>query len=189
MASPNSETGPTSSATQGIGMDGFIEQDGIILFVVSSDGSITMHNKVFEETTGYYASELTNKHISEFCADTENEARCRQLIRETLSSEQKVDFELAIKTKKSDRLDLFVNCTKSSQSDGLVSSVVCFAEQAKKRNQLLRYAAKDAAQDHIQLLNLSEQPIFGVDCSGLVDIWNDRLATITSISAEVRLTC
>jgi PAS domain S-box-containing protein len=162
------------------------DRSPVFVFGISSDGCICMHNGAFEESSGFDPSELANRSITEMCADAENQDRCQQMIENVTTSKEIRNFVLALSTKNSTKLEIIVlNATMSTHSDGLASSIIVFAKEAKDHMMLKPQAHVPLVQ--AELLKLISEPIFGVDQRGIIDVWNHRLSAITDIPAEVSM--
>ena len=153
-----------------------------IVLGLSTDGTVTMCNKFFLESTGFSREEVLNKQLSDVFIVPDQE-RLRQMISDTISGQEKINIELGVLCKNSCPLEISLNTAPVENSDGAVTGVFCFsnctAEKQASEN------SKRTEEEYRALMDVADEPIFGVDHTGAVNEWNSKLAAITGFTSEV----
>ena len=89
--------------------------------------------------------------------------------------------ELALRTKSGSRVDLLLSISTSS-SDGAVGTG---GAVAVGHDITLRKQAEGRAEHELQaFISEANAPIFGIDTAYNVNVWNDKIATITGYPAD-----
>jgi PAS domain S-box-containing protein len=162
-----------------------LEYSPCLVIDLDVNGFIRWCNKAFFECTSFVSSDLIQKDITDFCPDTRNQDRFRELITLTQSRNEIFDFDVVIQTHNFDRIELVVNSVIIRDSNGQSTGIICFGKDATEQRSLEKGVSL-AAEESRALFDLSSLPVFGVDFRGVVDVWNARLAALTGVSTHVR---
>jgi len=93
-----------------------------------------------------------------------------------MEGEGTANFEFPLITKTGRRVDILLNATPRYNQHGDIIGVVGIGQDITERIVQER--------EYSRLIDTANAPIFGVDMTGLVNIWNDKSAEITQFSAD-----
>lgn len=99
------------------------------------------------------------------------------------SGTETCQFELEFHTKSGDVLYLLANVFPRRAQNAIITGAFIVAQDVTESAQHDRAVAA-LARELQQLLDTANSPIFGVDCAGHVNEWNDKIAEITGFTAD-----
>lgn len=145
------------------------------IFGVDTYGCVTIWNKKAAEITQYTSSEVLGEKLEKFITDEYKDA-VRSVLEKAFDGVETVNFEFPLITKLDRRVDILLNATSRFNEHGRVVGMVGIGQDISDR----------IAQEHeySRLIDTANAPIFGVDATMCVNIWNKKAAQITNYSID-----
>nr|CCA21451.1 hybrid signal transduction histidine kinase putative [Albugo laibachii Nc14] len=143
------------------------------IFGVDTNGCVTIWNKTVAEITQYSSSEVMDKKLERFIMD-DYKAAVGSVLEKAFDGVETANFEFSLISKLGRRVDILMNATSRFDEHGHVVGMVGIGQDISNR----------IAQEHeySRLIDTANAPIFGVDASMCVNIWNKKAAQITNYS-------
>jgi PAS domain S-box-containing protein len=146
------------------------------IFGVDVEGKVNVWNQHASRVVGFTGEETMGRpFVAEFI--TENfRASVQEVLDNALRGEETANFQLPVMTKSGARVDILLNATSRKDAEGRVIGVVGIGQDITAR------IAQE--EEYSRLIDTANAPIFGVDMSGKVTVWNKCAGIISGYSSE-----
>lgn len=146
------------------------------IFGVKNNGSINIWNRKAADITQYPSEEVMGKNlVTDFITDDYQES-VAEVLAQAFRGIETSNFEFPLITKTGRRVEILLNATPRYDVHGNIVGVVGIGQDITER------IAQE--QEYVRLIDTANAPIFGVDTSMRVNIWNRKAADITQYSAD-----
>merc|ERR1740129_1282855 len=131
--------------------------------------------------SGYSKSDTQGQSLVERFILDEYKAQVRTVLEQALGGSETANFEFLLENKNGERVHMLLNATTRRDADGEITGVVGVGQDITELNHALA-TSSNIADDLTRLIETANAPIFGVDLSGLVTEWNDKMQTLSGYS-------
>ena len=107
----------------------------------------------------------------------------KDVLDNALQGRETANFEFPLYTKDRQRVEVLLNATTRRDVSGAVVGMIGVGQDITERKQVESEKARVAQELQI-FMDTANAPIFGINADGLVDEWNNKLASITGIGRE-----
>lgn len=145
------------------------------IFGVDKDGCINIWNKMAATITQYTTEEALGKHLVSDFISTDYRKVVDKVLSQALLGKETANFVSPMITKTDRRLEILLNATPRYNTSGEIVGVVGIGQDITER------IAQE--QEYTRLIDTANAPIFGVDKTGAINIWNKKAAEIMQYSA------
>eukprot|EP00956_Cyclotella_meneghiniana_P011801 scaffold16582_cov75-Cyclotella_meneghiniana.AAC.5 len=141
------------------------------IFGVDTEGRVNVWNKCARKLVGYTPSEVMGKNlVQEFITD-EFKTAVQAVLDQALGGEETANFE-----ESGVRLEVLLNATTRRDEQGSVIGVVGIGQDITAR------LAQE--REYSKLIDTANAPIFGVDTTGRVNVWNQNAHKLVGYAPE-----
>ena len=148
------------------------------IFGIDCDMNVNEWNRKISEITGYTKEEATGVPLVETFIAPLAHMKVDEILEHALTGFETSNYELEVISKSGESIFLLVNATTRRDPEGLIIGVVGVAQDVTED----RKKAKELLKLNIELRKLIDTAniaIFGIDCNGIINEWNDNTAEIT----------
>jgi len=153
------------------------------IFGIDVDGNVNEWNEMTAEITGYSAEYAMGKDLVSTFIMPKLQNSVQNVLDEALNGIVTSNYELEFATASNEIRYLLVNATTRRDPDLNIVGVVGVAQDLTETKRHDRAVAA-MAQELRQLVDSANAPIFGIDCNGNVNEWNQKTAEITGYSCD-----
>ncbi|ETK91430.1 hypothetical protein L917_04838 [Phytophthora nicotianae] len=146
------------------------------IFGIDMDGRVDIWNRKAVAITEYTVLEARGTRLVESFIPHDYRAGVSDVMSKAMEGEGTANFEFPLITKTGRRVDILLNATPRYNQHGDIVGVVGIGQDITER--IVQ------EQEYSRLIDTANAPIFGVDMTGLVNIWNDKSAEITQFTAD-----
>lgn len=146
------------------------------IFGIDMNGLVNIWNRKAAQITEYKVYEARGTNLIDGFIPHDFKAGVREVMAKAMAGLATESFEFPLITKTGRRVEILLNATPRYNQKGDIIGVVGIGQDITVR------IAQD--QEYSRLINTANAPIFGVDRSGLVNIWNNKAAEITQYSTD-----
>ena len=107
----------------------------------------------------------------------------KEVLDNALIGSETANFEFPLYTKSHQRVDVLLNATTRRDVSGAVVGMIGVGQDITERKKIEREKAL-VAQELQTFIDTANAPIIGIDSSGLVNEWNNKVAEITGFSKQ-----
>ncbi|TDH66675.1 hypothetical protein CCR75_008747 [Bremia lactucae] len=187
-ATPRFDHGGVITGVVGIGQDftdqraqeeeyiRLIDTANAPIFGIDMDGRVDIWNRKAVAITEYTVLEARGTRLVESFIPQDYRAGVSDVMHKAMEGEGTANFEFPLITKTGRRVDILLNATPRYNQHGDIVGVVGIGQDITER--IVQ------EQEYSRLIDTANAPIFGVDMTGLVNIWNDKSAEITQFAAD-----
>jgi len=146
------------------------------IFGVDVDGKVNVWNQHASRVVGFTSEEtLGRPFVAEFITE-DFRASVQEVLDNALRGEETANYQLPLLTKSGARVEILLNATSRKDAEGRVIGVVGVGQDITAR------IAQE--QEYYKLIDTANVPIFGVDTSGNITVWNKCAGNISGYSSE-----
>ncbi|CAM9219308.1 unnamed protein product [Heterosigma akashiwo] len=155
-----------------------IETANAPIFGIDVNGVVNVWNLTASNITGFSTNDVMgHKLVEEFITEDYQDSVQNVLVH-ALEGLEMANFEFPIITKSGKRVDILLNATSRRDETGTIIGVIGIGQDITAR------IAQE--REYIRLIDTANAPIFGIDCNGVVNVWNKTACNITGFTtAEV----
>jgi len=153
------------------------------IFGIDVDGDVNEWNDKTAEITGFTKEEAFDCPLVETFIVPSLRASIQEVMDNALQGRGTSNYELEFRTKSNEIRHLLVNATTRRDAENNVVGVVGVAQDVTEAVQRDR-AVAGMANELRQLIDTANAPIFGIDCDGNINEWNNKTAEITGYTKE-----
>jgi PAS domain S-box-containing protein len=153
-----------------------IETANAPIFGVDLKGKVTVWNKCAADVTSFSSAEVMGKQLVQQFISEDFRTSVQHVLDRALQGEETANFEFPIITKTLTKVQILLNATPRRDEFGHVIGMVGIGQNITAR------IAQE--QEYSKLIDTANAPIFGVDISGKVTVWNKCAANISGYSSE-----
>ena len=113
----------------------------------------------------------------------EGQYRVKEVLDKALQGHETSNFDCHVFTKDHRRLEVLLNATPRTDESGRIVGMLGVGQDITERKQV-EMEKTQVAQELQTLIDTANAPIFGIDAQGLVNVWNNKTAEITSFARE-----
>ncbi|KAG2502506.1 hypothetical protein JM18_009879, partial [Phytophthora kernoviae] len=146
------------------------------IFGVDSEGRVNIWNKKAAEIMQYTTDAVIGEKLVEKYITKDYQEAVSSVLSEALKGVETANFEFPLITKAGRRVEILLNATPRYNEHGVVIGMVGIGQDITDR------IAQE--QEYTRLIDTANAPIFGVDSSGRVNIWNRKAAEIMQYTNE-----
>ncbi|KAF4315585.1 hypothetical protein G195_010639 [Phytophthora kernoviae 00238/432] len=146
------------------------------IFGVDSEGRVNIWNKKAAEIMQYTTDAVIGEKLVEKYITKDYQEAVSSVLSEALKGVETANFEFPLITKAGRRVEILLNATPRYNEHGVVIGMVGIGQDITDR------IAQE--QEYTRLIDTANAPIFGVDSSGHVNIWNRKAADIMQYTNE-----
>ncbi|CAI5742993.1 unnamed protein product [Hyaloperonospora brassicae] len=146
------------------------------IFGIDMDGRVDIWNRKAVAITEYTVLEARGTRLVESFIPLDHRAGVAAVMSKAMDGEGTANFEFPLITKTGRRVDILLNATPRYNQHGDIVGVVGIGQDITER--IVQ------EQEYSRLIDTANAPIFGVDMTGLVNIWNNKSAEITQFTAD-----
>ncbi|KAL4158384.1 hypothetical protein PRNP1_004160 [Phytophthora ramorum] len=146
------------------------------IFGVDANGLVNIWNKKAAEITQYTATDVMGENLVEKFITEDYREAVGLVLSKALEGVETANFEFPLVTKAGRRVEILLNATPRNNEHGEVIGMVGIGQDITDR------IAQE--KEYMRLIDTANAPIFGVDCNGLVNIWNRKAADIMQYTTE-----
>ncbi|RLN52715.1 hypothetical protein BBJ29_002798 [Phytophthora kernoviae] len=146
------------------------------IFGIDIDGRVDIWNRKAVAITEYTVLEARGTHLVEGFIPHDYREGVSDVMSKAMEGEGTANFEFPLITKTGRRVDILLNATPRYNQHGDIVGVVGIGQDITER--IVQ------EQEYSRLIDTANAPIFGVDMTGLVNIWNNKSAEITQFTAD-----
>ncbi|GMG16051.1 unnamed protein product [Phytophthora fragariaefolia] len=146
------------------------------IFGVDGDGLVNIWNKKAAEITQYTPTDVMGENLVEKFITEDYREAVGLVLSKALEGVETANFEFPLMTKAGRRVEILLNATSRFNEHGEVIGMVGIGQDITDR------IAQE--QEYSRLIDTANAPIFGVDSSGRVNIWNRKAADIMQYTNE-----
>lgn len=158
------------------------------IFGVDREFRINEWNEKMADITGLPERDVAgSKFTDEFVSENRRHAM-NAFLENAMSGRSVTNVDVNIHTKAGEVVSLLLSVSPRWDSDSQVSGAVCFAQDVTESSKHDRAVAA-MANELRQLIDTANAPIFGIDCEGDINEWNDKTAEVTGYSKEEAFDC
>lgn len=172
---------PTTTAS--LAAEQIVSDVDIPIIGLNRDGSIDFWNPKACTTSGYSVTEATGKNFAETLLSSSLQMSVGDVIQSALAGKATPNMELELKSKSGETLYLLANFSSRRNQSGEIDGVLIAAQDVTEAAQHDRAVAA-MARELRQLFDTANAPIFGVDVSGHINEWNDKMVEITGFTGD-----
>ncbi|TYZ56931.1 hypothetical protein PybrP1_003184 [[Pythium] brassicae (nom. inval.)] len=155
-----------------------IDKANAPIFGVDVNGNVTIWNRKAAIITQYETADVMGENLVDKFITKDYKEAVRTVLEKALEGVETANFEFPLITKSGRRVEILLNATSRYNEHGEVMGMVGIGQDITDR------IAQE--QEYARLIEKANAPIFGVDVSGNVTIWNRKMADITKYTkAEV----
>ena len=158
------------------------------IFGIDTDGMINEWNEKMAEITGFAGDEAFNRPLVEAFIAPTIRGPVLEMLEEALRGTGTTNYELEFLTKNSESRHLLVSATTRRDVENTIIGVVCVGQDVTETSKHDRAVAAMASELR-QLIDTSVAPIFGIDCDGDVNEWNNTMTQVTGFTKEEAFDC
>eukprot|EP00927_Polykrikos_kofoidii_P000198 TRINITY_DN10087_c0_g1_i1.p1 TRINITY_DN10087_c0_g1~~TRINITY_DN10087_c0_g1_i1.p1 ORF type:complete len:1901 (+),score=403.73 TRINITY_DN10087_c0_g1_i1:334-5703(+) len=147
------------------------------------EGRVTEWNAKATEVSGYTKAETMNKHLVNTFIHLEYRASVSDVFQTALGGQDVANFELTLFTKEGTRREVLLNATPRRGDDGKVEGVLGVGQDITELNRQRKEALR-IAEDLGGIIETANAPILGVDTSGHVMEWNNKLVELSQFTKD-----
>ena len=151
------------------------------IFGLDSHGKVNEWNEKMGEITGYGREEVIHSPFLETVIPQEKREKVRDMLQSVAAGVPLSNLDIMIQTKSDERRTLQVNVSPVRDSDGV--GFVVLAQDVTEAF-LQEKAVRAMARELRLLIDSANAPIFGIDCMGDVNEWNQKMAELTGYSQD-----
>merc|ERR1711871_1831952 len=134
------------------------------IFGIDSNGRVNEWNRKAFEVTEYTKNEVMGKSLVQEYITPEYRTAVQEVLDSALSGKVTANFEFPLFTKTGRRVEVLLNANPRRDASGEIVGVVGVGQDITER------IAQE--QEYVRLIDTANAPIFGIDISGNVDVWN-----------------
>eukprot|EP00930_Biecheleria_cincta_P039996 TRINITY_DN27442_c0_g1_i1.p1 TRINITY_DN27442_c0_g1~~TRINITY_DN27442_c0_g1_i1.p1 ORF type:complete len:2290 (+),score=499.19 TRINITY_DN27442_c0_g1_i1:44-6913(+) len=153
------------------------------IFGVDVNGLVMEWNRKVATITGFSKQEALGKPMVETFITDSYQEEVGQVLQLALEGHPSGNFEFPLFTKDGGRRDILLNATTRRGREGTITGVIGVGQDITEFGELLRQSQL-VADDLARLIETANAPIFGVDTSGCVTVWNRKAAVISGFPYE-----
>jgi len=155
-----------------------IETANAPIFGIDVNGVVNVWNLTASNITGFSTDDVMgHKLVEEFITEDYQDS-VQNVLGHALEGHEMANFEFPIITKSGKRVDILLNATSRRDETGTIIGVIGIGQDITAR------IAQE--REYIRLIDTANAPIFGIDCNGVVNVWNRTASNITGFTtAEV----
>lgn len=153
------------------------------IFGIDVDGDVNEWNDKTAEITGFTKEEAFDCPLVETFIVPSLRNSVQEVLDNALQGRGTSNYELEFRTKSNEIRHLLVNATTRRDAENNVVGVVGVAQDVTEAVQRDR-AVAGMANELRQLIDTANAPIFGIDCDGNINEWNNKTAEITGYMKE-----
>jgi len=153
------------------------------IFGIDVDGDVNEWNDKTAEITGYTKEEAFDCGLVETFIVEPLRGSVQEVMDNALQGRGTSNYELEFRTKSNEIRHLLMNATTRRDAENNVVGVVGVAQDITEAVHRDR-AVAGMANELRQLIDTANAPIFGIDCDGNVNEWNNKTAEITGYLKE-----
>ncbi|CAK4620801.1 unnamed protein product [Aphanomyces euteiches] len=141
------------------------------IFGVDSNMCVNIWNKKAAQITHYSIAEVMGENLVETFISPEYRPGVADVLSKALNGIQTANFEFPLITRPGTRIEILLNATPRNDLHGNIVGVVGIGQDITDR----------ISQEHeyFRLIDSANAPIFGVDTSGNINEWNQKIEFIT----------
>jgi len=177
----------SSSAAGALEFRRLIDTANTPMFGLDENGNIDVWNEKMAEITGYSNGEALNAPFVETFLSHERKESMEKVLHNALAGRSMTNFDLIVNTKFDGvrYLQANISCRRDAKNITGVFVVAHDMTEASRRDQ-----AVDAMAGELRLLiDTANAPIFGIDCDGDVNEWNEQTVEVTGYTKEEAFDC
>jgi PAS domain S-box-containing protein len=165
-----------------------IDTANVAIFGVDCDGYINEWNDTMANTCGFTGDEAFHKSFVHTFIAQDLRPAFEVVLEIALQGKFTKNYEAEILTKLGEIRYLLLNTTARRNSENEIIGVVLIAQDVTEEYKHDRAVAAMASELR-QLIDTANAPIFGIDCEGDVNEWNDKTSEITGYTKEEAFDC
>ncbi|KAI9913170.1 hypothetical protein PsorP6_005036 [Peronosclerospora sorghi] len=146
------------------------------IFGVDSNGRVNIWNRKAADIMQYTNEDVLGKDLVAEFISNEYKVPVRSVLEKAFEGVETANFEFPLITKAGRRVEILLNATPRYNEHGEVKGMVGIGQDITER------IAQE--QEYSRLIDTANAPIFGVDASMCVNIWNRKAAQITNYAIE-----
>jgi PAS domain S-box-containing protein len=157
-------------------------------FGVDTSGRINEWNECMVETTGFGADEAFGANFCVTFLQENRRAVAESILKNALNGKGTTNVDMDVRTKFGDARSFLLSAsTRRNIRNEIVGAF--FVAQDTTESAKHDRAVASMASELRQLIDTANAPIFGIDCDGDVNEWNDKTAEITGHTKEEAFDC
>uniref|UniRef100_H3GKE0 histidine kinase n=1 Tax=Phytophthora ramorum TaxID=164328 RepID=H3GKE0_PHYRM len=141
------------------------------IFGVDANMCVNIWNRKAAQITNYAIDEVMGENLVETFISPEFRPIVAEVLSQALRGEETANFEFPLITRPGTRIEILLNATPRYDSNGRIVGVVGIGQDITDR----------IAQEHeyFRLIDTANAPIFGIDTTGRINEWNQKIEEIT----------
>jgi PAS domain S-box-containing protein len=161
----------------------FVDTANAPIFGIDKHGLVNEWNFKAASITGFSKEEVVGKDLVKVFISTEYRDSVKRVLDDALAGNGTDDFEFPLYTADGRRVDVLLNATPRRMNTGAVIGVIGVGQDITERKQIELEKTR-VAEELQTFIDTANAPIFGIDCQGLVNEWNNMAAEITGFSSS-----
>jgi PAS domain S-box-containing protein len=168
-------------------LQAFMRSANAPIFGTDLQGRINEWNEKAHEITGFSTEEVLGRYlIQDFVVGedfflAEQKEQVTTILNNALSGHETSDFEIPLTTADKRPIVVLLNVTTKRNVAGEPIGVIGFGQDITERK-TMESEKERIAQELQRFIETANASIFGVDCNGLVNEWNNKVQAITGHS-------
>jgi PAS domain S-box-containing protein len=146
------------------------------IFGIDVNGNVNEWNQKSASTTEYGRDYVMGRNLVEEFIQPEYRVAVKTVLDKALKGVETANFEFPLVTKRGARIDVLLNATSRRNANREIIGMVGIGQDI---TQFLQQQ-----QEYARLIDNANAPIFGINTSGLVNIWNRKIASITGYQLD-----
>eukprot|EP00977_Amphora_coffeiformis_P013163 scaffold3402_cov169-Amphora_coffeaeformis.AAC.6 len=178
----------TQAAATAIELRELLDTANASIFGVDCDGKVNEWNQFMTETTGYSADEVFHTNFIDTFIHMSRRNVTESIIECALKGRGMINVDMELKSKFGEVRSLLLSASARRNVHNEIVGAIFVAQDTTERANHDRAVAAMASELR-QLIDTANAPIFGIDCDGDVNEWNDKTAEITGYTKEEAFDC
>ena len=161
----------------------FVETANAPIFGIDVDGNVNEWNGKAESIVGYTKDETIGRHLVQNFISPDYRESVQRVLDDALRGREAQNFEFPLYTKEGERLEVLLNATTRRDVSGKIYGVIGVGQDITERKKA-EVELASVAKELRQFIETANAPIFGVDCNGRVNEWNNKMTELLGYTKE-----
>ncbi len=158
----------------------FIDTANAPIFGIDERGLVNEWNNKAAEITKFSREEVLGKNLVDVYISLDYRASVRSVLSNALQGQVTANFAFPLYTKDNRCVEVLLNATPRTNASGRIVGMLGVGQDITERKEVEAEKTR-VAQELQTFIDTANAPIFGIDIEGIVNEWNNKLATITGI--------
>ena len=146
------------------------------IFGVDVSGNVTVWNKCASRISGFTSDEVMNRNLVTNYITKEHQHLVQAVLNKAMVGDETANFEFPLVTSSGSTLSILLNATSRRDGSNNIIGMVGIGQDITAR------VAQE--KEYRTLIDTANAPIFGVDVSGNVTVWNKCASRISGFASE-----